>query len=222
MIGKIAVSAAVFAIDKPYSYRVPEGMELRPGHRVQVPFGRANKASEGIVLSVDNYMPNQGNTHYRMDVQGQVADYVILMGYDEHWHGSKNPGSVASIGFVSDGIEKTLKMVPAKQIINALPFYTIQWKTEGAEVTDSYVTLVNQPGVLAKVDAEPVWKEDLCQYYLEWEAGGVLNQIWLEEEESIKAKLNVMNAKKLGGVAAWRLGYGTKEIWQLLKLFKDM
>ena len=53
MIGKIAVSAAVFAIDKPYSYRIPEGMELRPGHRVQVPFGRANKASEGIVLSVE-------------------------------------------------------------------------------------------------------------------------------------------------------------------------
>ena len=53
MIGKIAVSAAVFAIDKPYSYRVPQGLELRPGHRVQVPFGRANKASEGIVLSVE-------------------------------------------------------------------------------------------------------------------------------------------------------------------------
>ena len=53
MIGKIAVSAAVFAIDKPYSYRIPQGLELRPGHRVQVPFGRANKASEGIVLSVE-------------------------------------------------------------------------------------------------------------------------------------------------------------------------
>ena len=53
MIGKIAVSAAVFAIDKPYSYRVPEGMELLPGHRVQLPFGRANKMSEGIVLSVE-------------------------------------------------------------------------------------------------------------------------------------------------------------------------
>ena len=177
---------------------------------------------KGIVLSVDNYMPNQGNTHYRLDVQGQVADYVILMGYDEHWHGSKDPGSVASIGFVSDGIEKTLKMVPAEKIVNALPFYTIQWKTEGAEVTDSYVTLVNQAELVAKVDAEPVWKEDLCQYYLEWEAGGVLNQIWLEEEESIKAKLNVMSAKKLGGVAVWRLGYGTREVWQLLQLYTNM
>ena len=53
MVGKIAVSAAVFAIDKPYSYRVPEGMELQPGHRVQIPFGRGNKMAEGIVLSVE-------------------------------------------------------------------------------------------------------------------------------------------------------------------------
>ena len=53
MIGKIAVSAAVFAIDKPYSYRIPDGMTLQPGHRVQLPFGRANKMAEGIVLSVE-------------------------------------------------------------------------------------------------------------------------------------------------------------------------
>ena len=53
MIAKIAVSAATFAIDKPYSYRVPEGMTLQPGMRVQVPFGRANKRCEGVVLSME-------------------------------------------------------------------------------------------------------------------------------------------------------------------------
>lgn len=53
MIGKIAVSAAVFAIDKPYSYRIPEGMAVCPGQRVRLSFGRANKVSEGIVLSVE-------------------------------------------------------------------------------------------------------------------------------------------------------------------------
>lgn len=53
MIAKIAVSAAAFAIDKPYSYVVPEGMELRSGMRVQVPFGRGNKSAQGIVLSVE-------------------------------------------------------------------------------------------------------------------------------------------------------------------------
>ena len=50
MIAKIAVSAANFAIDKPYSYAVPEGMHLRPGIRVMVPFGRSNRHTEGVVL----------------------------------------------------------------------------------------------------------------------------------------------------------------------------
>ena len=57
MIAKIAVSAATFAIDKPYSYWVPEGMELCPGIRVSVPFGRGNKRCEGVVLSVEPGSP---------------------------------------------------------------------------------------------------------------------------------------------------------------------
>ena len=50
MIAKIAVSAATFAIDKPYSYFVPEHMTLIPGMRVTVPFGRGNRQTEGVVL----------------------------------------------------------------------------------------------------------------------------------------------------------------------------
>ena len=53
MIAKIAVSAATYAIDKPYSYKIPEGMTLQPGQRVQLPFGRANKRTEGVVLTVE-------------------------------------------------------------------------------------------------------------------------------------------------------------------------
>ena len=53
MIAKVAVSAALFAIDKPYSYRIPDGMVLRPGQRVQLPFGRGNQRTEGVVLSVE-------------------------------------------------------------------------------------------------------------------------------------------------------------------------
>ena len=53
MIGKIAVSAATFAIDKPYSYAIPENVTLTPGQRVMVPFGRGNRRCEGVVLSVE-------------------------------------------------------------------------------------------------------------------------------------------------------------------------
>ena len=52
MVAKIAVSAANFAIDKPYSYAVPEGLTVRPGMRVIVPFGRGNRRCEGIVLEL--------------------------------------------------------------------------------------------------------------------------------------------------------------------------
>lgn len=178
--------------------------------------------ANGLVLSVDNYMPNAGNTYYRLDVQGKVCDYVVLMGYDEHWHGSKDPGSVASIGFITDGIEKTVSQVDAGKVINAVPFYTILWKTEGAEVSDSYITVNNTADFLTRTGRAPEWDEITCQNYLEWESGSALYQVWLEDEESLKTRLNVMSAHKLGGVAVWRLGYGTPEMWNLLKMYTQM
>ena len=57
MIAKIAVAAASFAIDKPYSYQIPQGMDLKPGMRVTVPFGRGNRKSEGVVLTVEEAPP---------------------------------------------------------------------------------------------------------------------------------------------------------------------
>ena len=91
--------------------------------------------ANGLVLSVDNYVPVGNTNHYGRAEQGRVADYVIIMGYDEHWSGSQEAGSVASIGFVETGIQKTLEEVPAEKIINAIPFYTRVWKTGGGRVT---------------------------------------------------------------------------------------
>lgn len=175
-----------------------------------------------LTLSIDNYMPNEGNKQYRLDVQGQVADYVILMGYDEHWHGSGKPGSVASVGFITDGITKTMEYVPADRLVNAVPFYTILWKINGSEVTDEYLTLVNEPDFIQRMGVEPVWDETTCQNYMEWSSNGKTYKVWLEDLDSLSVKLNVMSAKELAGVAAWRLGYGTQEIWTLLSAFKQM
>lgn len=172
-----------------------------------------------LVLSIDNYVPFNFNDYYRLDIQGEIADYVIIMGYDEHWHGSGDPGSVASIDYVSNGIDKTLEEVPAAKVINALPFYTIQWKTEGNNVTDSYITLNNIPEFIQRVGVEATWDDTTCQNYMEWKEGNVLNQVWLEDAKSISVKLNVMRTKEIGGVAVWRLGYGTPEVWELINVY---
>lgn len=178
---------------------------------------RANK----LVLSVDNYVPFHFNNYYRLDVQGEVLDYVIIMGYDEHWHGSKEPGSVASIDYVSGGLDKTLEKVPAEKVINALPFYTIEWRVEGVNVTDKYLTLNNTAEYLKRIGAEKVWDETTCQNYVEWKEGSATYQIWLEDEQSISVKLNVMKARNIAGVAVWRLGYGTETAWELINLYAN-
>ena len=61
--------------------------------------------------------------HYDWKEQGKVADYVIIMGYDEHYGGSQEPGSVASIGYVEEGISTMVQSVPPEKVINAVPFY---------------------------------------------------------------------------------------------------
>lgn len=172
-----------------------------------------------LVLSIDNYVPFNFNDFYRLDIQGEIADYVIIMGYDEHWHGSKDPGSVASIDYVSNGLSRTLEKVPAEKVVNALPFYTILWKTDGVEVTDEYITLNNMADFLQRVNITPEWDEETCQNYAEWQSGSATYQIWVEDLESLKAKLSVMNAQNIAGVAVWRLGYGTPAAWELINAY---
>jgi len=80
MIAKIAVSAATFAIDKPYSYFIPEGMQLRPGHRVMLPFGRGNRRCEGVVLTVEEGSAAGLKAVERcLDEEPLVSEYMLRM-----------------------------------------------------------------------------------------------------------------------------------------------
>ena len=174
-----------------------------------------------LTFSIDNYVPFHFNEYMRRDVQGKFADYVIIMGYDEHWHGSGDPGSVASIDYVSNGIDKTMEQVPADKIINGVPFYSILWKTEGTTVTDEYLTMINTADFLERVGQTGVWDEETQQNYYEWQSGSSLYQLWAEDEQSISVKLNVMRAKEIAGVAVWRLGYGTPKVWEMINAYMN-
>lgn len=80
MIAKLAVSAANFAIDKPYSYRIPESMALRPGQRVIVPFGRGNRRCEGVVLSVEEGdLENLKAVEQSLDEEPVVSEYLLRL-----------------------------------------------------------------------------------------------------------------------------------------------
>lgn len=171
----------------------------------------------GIVLSVDNYVPMDHTDHYDRAEQGVVADYVIIMGYDEHYNGSKEAGSVASINFVEKGIENTVAEVPANKVINALPFYTRIWETKGTSVQSQAVGMEMAQEYVANHDIAIRWDEVTCQNYGEFQSGEGFCQVWLEDADSIRVKLNIMDKYEIGGVAAWRLGFETADVWDVIE-----
>lgn len=175
--------------------------------------------ANGIVLSIDNYVPMEHTDHYNRTEQGIVADYVIIMGYDEHYAKSEVAGSVASIDFVDGGIERTLQEVPAEKIINAVPFYTRIWITENGEFRSEALAMSNALKAMADKGVEPIWDETTCQYYSEVEVDGIFYQCWFEEKESLAVKLNVMKNYNIAGVASWKLGFETPEIWDVIESY---
>lgn len=175
----------------------------------------------GKVLSVDNYVPRDFNDYYDRKEQGIVADYVIVMGYDEHYAGSKEAGSVASIDYVEDGIAQTVKEVPAEKVINAIPFYTRIWDTTGDGISSQAVDMVTAEQFISNHGITAEWDETTCQNYGEYTSGDSRYQVWLEDADSIKVKLNVMENYGIGGVAEWRLGFEKPEIWDVIGEYLD-
>ena len=80
MIGKIAVSAATFAIDKPYSYWIPEDMPAQVGMRVMVPFGPGNRKTEGVILSLEPGTADKLKTVERLlDPEPMVSGHMLRL-----------------------------------------------------------------------------------------------------------------------------------------------
>lgn len=171
----------------------------------------------GIVLSVDNYVPTASSGQYYRGEQGVFADYVIIMGYDEHYAGSEEAGSVASYDFVERGIQKTLEEVPKEKVINAIPFYTRFWRTdENGEVSSEALGMDSADAKARNNNVEPVWDETTHQYYIELEYEGSIYQMWMEEERSIEEKMTLIKQYGLAGVAEWRLGYERPGVWDVI------
>lgn len=175
----------------------------------------------GIVLSVDNYVPMGHTDHYDRAEQGVVADYVIIMGYDEHYAGSDEAGSVASIDFVESGIANTVAEVPAEKVINAVPFYTRIWKSGPEGLSSEAVTMGMAQEFVGNHGITVRWDETTCQNYGEIQEGDTFYQVWLEDADSIRVKLNIMENYDIAGVAAWRLGHETANVWDVIEEYMN-
>ena len=191
----------------------------------------------GLVLSVDNYVPKSFNTQYDRKEQGIVADYVVIMGYDEYYAGSPEAGPVSSYNYVKEGITETLKEVPAEKVISGIPFFTRLWKetpkTEeelksdkgtyaeqySATVESDAYGMDNAQAIVKQAGVDTTWDKKAGQNYATWEADGSKYEIWLEDSKSIEAKLKLMKKYKLAGTAEWSLGQESSDIWNLIQKY---
>lgn len=176
---------------------------------------------QGLVVSVDMYVPAPWTEHYNRKALGEVIDYLIIMGYDEHWGGSPESGSVASIGFVDKGISDTLESVPKEKVILGLPYYTRIWSEELLEdgqisVSSKAYSMQTAADTMAKGGAVFEWNEDVAQYYGEYVKANITYKCWLEEERSIEEKVKLIEQYDLAGAAGWKLGLEKSEVWDVL------
>lgn len=170
----------------------------------------------GITVSVDVYVPSNWSTHYERGKISEVVDYFIVMAYDEHWSGSENAGSVSSLSWVEEGIINTLQEVPKEKLVLGIPFYTRIWEESEGQLRSSAYSMKVVEDIINRWGIEPIYDEHTGQHYAEREKNNVLYKVWIENEESMKKRVDLINQYDLQGYACWKLGLETEGIWHQL------
>ncbi|MCQ2510619.1 MAG: glycosyl hydrolase family 18 protein [Lachnospiraceae bacterium] len=171
----------------------------------------------GLVVSVDNFVPTY-TWYYRRREQAKCVDYVVIMGYDEHTATSEEIGSVASIGFVQQGIEDTLREVDPSSVINGVPLYGRCWvERYGSTVPDTQALAMDaQQQFVSEHGITLEWDASVGQNVGSSDDGSARYSIWMEDSDSMSQRLEMMKTYNLAGVACWRLGLENPEIWNVI------
>jgi spore germination protein YaaH len=176
--------------------------------------------NEGITLSADFFVPKAWTYHYNRGKCAEVLDYVIVMGYDQHYAGSDTAGSNAEIGWSKEAITATLACaVPKDKLILGIPFYTRVWTINNStgELSQKAMGMQAAKEFMSEKGGSEVWLEDAGQNYSEATVGEYTYKCWFEDADSIKLRLELAKQYDIAGVAAWKNGLETEDIWSILK-----
>lgn len=174
----------------------------------------------GKVLSIDVTAPDGSENWslcYDRHQLGKVADYLIFMAYDQYGNSSNKAGTTAGADWVEVNIKKFLGQegVEKEKLILAMPFYTRLWKETEGKPESSVVWMKNIDSKLPN-GVEKTWNDELKQYYVEYTQNGATYKMWLEEEDSIKAKMALMKQYELAGLACWQKDFEKDTIWNII------
>ena len=172
----------------------------------------------GLLLSVDCYVPYEFNSYYDIKELGNYCDYVIIMCYDEHYAGSKEAGSVSSIGYVDRGIQGATADIDSGRVIIGVPFYTRVWVTENGTLSQDAFGITRAQQWINDKGIKLQWDEETGQNYGSIDEDGKHKEIWMEDSDSMTLKMKHIREASVGGVAAWKLGQEPEGFWSILDL----
>ncbi|OMF36861.1 hypothetical protein BK133_08025 [Paenibacillus sp. FSL H8-0548] len=146
---------------------------------------------------------------------GKQVDYMVLMGYDEHWGASSGAGSNASLGFYQAALDKLMKQVNSGKIILAVPFYNRDWNLnkDGSVASSEFISLSEQNALMSKFSIKPVWDAKIGQYTAAYTKNGVTHRMWLEDGRSLTAKYKLAVEANFAGLAYWHIGGESADVW---------
>lgn len=146
----------------------------------------------------------------------EVVDYLMLMAYDQHWASSPVAGSVAQYSWVEDSLKRVFWEIPREKIILAVPYYTRLWIIEDGNISSQSLSMDVANSFIAKNNIELIWDDESKQYYGQMVEGGKEYKIWLEDRKSLSYKSSLVNKYNLAGIASWRKGFETQDIWSAI------
>ena len=177
----------------------------------------------GMVTSVDVTAPDGSDTWslcFDRHVIGDVADYIIFMAYDQNGISSTKPGTNAGYDWIQLNLKKFLQTeeIESQKLILAVPFYTRLWTTNsnGELIGKTTVSMKNINSVIPE-GTEIKWDDELKQNYAEFSDGSNTRKIWIEDIDSLKAKVSLIKENNLGGVASWQKDMETDDVWNMFK-----
>lgn len=216
-IVKLAVSYSLDGVNIDFEYMKESDKDMFTRFIIEL---SPRLKEYGKVLSVDVTAPDgspEWSLCYNRYKIAQVADYMIFMAYDQNGISSPKEGTTAGADWVETNVKKFLgqEEVSKDKLILAMPFYTRLWKETSSGVTSSTVLMKSIDSTLPE-GVEKVWDKDLKQYYVEYTQNGVTYKMWIEDEDSIKAKFDIMNKYELAGAAYWQKDFESSNIWNIV------
>jgi spore germination protein YaaH len=174
----------------------------------------------GLVVSVDvtartdTWQLGDWSESFDRAAVGRIADYVVLMAYDEH-NRLRPLGSTASLPWVTESLAYLLRDVPASKVILGVPFYTQDWSSDPKHKME-VLTLADTAARLAAYHAVVTWNPSVGQSIATYMRNGFVHHVWVEDARSLRLKAALVPQYGLAGVAAWRIGFETPDAWRAL------